>query len=134
MPEQGHYNWLRNKDNLNKLAAMHKIVAKALIFFILFANLAWAADMDEIGIAHDAAKISISSIDGPGGPSDDGGLGHDGVKNGTCDHCCHGSAHYVGFPPGAVTAFQYCASATHTLWLTAHYSRDTEPPLPPPNI
>lgn len=113
---------------------MRQIIAKSLIFLILFANLAWAADMDEIGIADDATKAFTSLIAGGGGASDDGSTGHDGLQNGTCDHCCHGSAHYVGLPPGAVTAFQDPASVTLALWLTAYYSRDTEPPLPPPNI
>lgn len=110
---------------------MYRIVAKTLIFFILFANLAWAADMDEIGIAHDSAKVFTSSIDGPAGPSDDG---DGGLKSGLCDHCCHGSAHYIGFPTEAGNTFQGCASFAPALWLTAHYSRDIEPPLPPPNI
>lgn len=134
MIRQGQHNNLLDKKKLNRLPNMYRIVAKALIIFILFANFAWAADMDEIGIAHEVAKMSISSIDGQSGATD-GGFGHDDMKNGsTCDHCCHGSAHYIGFPPGAVTAFPQFTSTTSTSWLTAYYSRDTEPPLPPPNI
>ena len=114
---------------------MRRAIVKVVIFFILFANLAWATDMDELGIVHDAAAKAFSSaVDESGGSSDDGVAGHDGLQNGPCDHCCHGSAHYIGLPPGAVTAFQDPASVTLALWLTAYYSRDTEPPLPPPNI
>lgn len=112
---------------------MRRTIAKALVLFILFANLAWAADMDEIGVLHDATKVQ-ATIGLSDGPSDDGDSGQDGLKHGPCDHCCHGSAHYVGFPPGNVAAFQDPASAMPALWLTAYYSRDTEPPLPPPNI
>lgn len=113
---------------------MRRTVVKALIFFILFANLAWAADGYERGIAHDPAEVqaSISTLDGQ--PDEDGGTDHAGLKHGPCDHCCHGTAHYVGFPPDAVIAFPQFTSTTPTSWLTTCYSRDTEPPLPPPNI
>ena len=112
---------------------MRRAIVKALIFFILFANLAWAADMDETGIAHDTAKVLVFS-DGPGDPSDDGGAGHDGVKNGACDHCCHGSAHYVGVPYQTSLDFADDASCAPAVRVTTRYSRDQEPPLPPPNI
>lgn len=113
---------------------MRRAVVNVLIFFILFANLSWAADMDELGIAHDAAKVFTSSVDGLGGPSTDGDFGHDGAKHGSCDHCCHGSAHYVGVPHTASPVFADNASCAPALWVTARYSRDQEPPVPPPNI
>ncbi|MEW5756455.1 MAG: hypothetical protein AB1810_09125 [Pseudomonadota bacterium] len=113
---------------------MRRAVVKALMFFILFANLSWAADMDELGIAHDAAKVFTSSVDGPGGSSDDGGLGHDGAKNVGCDHCCHGSAHYVGVPHTASPVFADNASCIPAQRVIARHSRDQEPPVPPPNI
>ena len=112
---------------------MHRKIAKALIFFILFANLAWAADMDELGISNDSSKVQ-ASVSALGGPSDDGGTGHDGVKNGVCDHCCHGSAHYVGDPHQTSLDFAADVSCASALRVTTWYSRDIEPPLPPPNI
>lgn len=112
---------------------MRGAIVKALIFFILFANLAWAADMDELGVQHDPAKVQ-ASVGGSGGPSDDGDSGHNGLKHGPCDHCCHGSAHYVGVPYQTSLDFADDVSCAPALRVTTRYSRDIEPPLPPPNI
>lgn len=117
----------------SKLANMHRRIAKALIFFILFANLAWAADMDEIGFAHHATEVQ-ASISGADGQSDVGDTGHIGLKHDSCDHCCHGSAHYVGVPYQTSFDLADNASCAPALRVTTRYSREPEPPLPPPDI
>lgn len=109
---------------------MRRIIAKTLVLFILFANLAWAADMDEAGITHGPAKVS-SSLDAP---SDNGDPVHDGLKDGSCDHCCHGTAHYFGFPAGTMPMLADCASIAAASRLNAYHSRYKEPPLQPPTI
>lgn len=108
---------------------MCRIVARTLIFFILFANLAWAADMDEVGLANaaDIVQLSVGSTDGAA-------TGAACDKNGFCDHCCHGTAHYVGFPQQIAPAFAGNACCAPSFEVTAYQERDKEPPVPPPNI
>lgn len=112
---------------------MRRSIAKMLILFVLFANFSWAADMDEIGVGHGSDTV-VSLAGGLDQPSGDSGTGHDGLKNGPCDHCCHGSAHYIGFPPQSFSTFTDCGSASLAFWLTAYHGRDKEPPLQPPKI
>ena len=109
---------------------MRRLIARLLVFFVLFANLAWAADMDEIGVGHGSDPV-VSLAGGLDQPS---GAGHDDLKGGPCDHCCHGSAHYVGFPSQAFSAFTDCGSASPAFWLISYHGRDKEPPLQPPKI
>ncbi len=118
---------LTNKNHWNKLAIMRGIVAKTLIFFILFANLAWAADMDEVGVVHDSAKLLVIS-DAPEDPIDNG------HNNDPCDHCCHGTAHYVGLPHKTTPTFTDNTSCVPSPQLAAYLGRDLDPPVPPPNI
>lgn len=112
---------------------MHKAIARILVFFVLFANLAWAADLDEIGVEYgsDTVVSLAGSLDQPSG---DSGTGHDSQNNGPCDHCCHGSAHCVGFLPQSFSAFTDSASDSPAFLLAAYRGHDQEPPLHPPKI
>lgn len=112
---------------------MHRSIATILIFFVLFANLAWAVDMYEIGVGQGSDTV-VSLVGGLDQPSGDGGTGYDGLKDGPCGHCCHGSAHLIGFPLQSFSAFTNRGSASPAFWLTAYRGRDKEPPLQPPKI
>ncbi len=107
---------------------MYRMLAKVLILFILFANLAWAADMDEVGVVHDSAKLLVIS-DAPQDPVD-----NDGHKKDPCDPCCHGTALYVGLPHKSTPTFTDNTSCAPSPQLAAYLGRDLEPPVPPPNI
>ncbi len=112
---------------------MRRMIARALMFFILFANLAWAADMDDGGLFHKDIKV-LSISDAADGQATDGSPGPDTPNHAPCDHCCHGSAHYVGLTQTALLSLPSARCAVQRLWLDAVYSHDKEPPLPPPNI
>ncbi len=101
-------------------------VARLLILFILSANLAWAADMDELYAAPESGKVLAGA--------DQQDPGHEAWKNTPCGHCCHATAHYVGLPPVSLSSFQSVDCVVEPGWLAAIYSLDKEPPLPPPNI
>lgn len=106
---------------------MLRTIAKALVFFILFANLAWAMDMDEVDIVHDSAGLFVVG-DVPDTPIDHG------QKNDPCDHYCHGTAHWVGLLHKTTPTFTDNASCAPSTQLAAYPGRDLDPPFPPPNI
>lgn len=107
---------------------MFRILARALVCFILFANLSWAADLQAVNPGHDPADTHLTDDTG-GRHSDDSD-----TPLHVCDHCCHGSAHYVGIPPAASIAAAAPVSP-FPAGLTRHLrSHAGAPPLPPPNI
>ncbi len=114
---------------------MRQLIAKFLVFFILFANLAWAADLVEAGVLHaDDQALSVGA-DLHAGHLGDGATPDSGdLKQVPCDHCCHGSAHYVGLTPHLLSALSAAECAVFLPVAAALSSRDNEPPLPPPNI
>lgn len=107
---------------------MHSLIARVLVFFILFANLAWAADVHEMLAVPQPADILVA-----GDPASDSGCDQGG-HTASCDHCCHGAAHYVGVPPGDIAGFPAAESVRPSIRLSTATSYDLEPPLPPPNI
>ena len=113
---------------------MQSRLAKILIPFILFANLAWAADMDEAGSASGTEEVqtSLNVMDGSGDRAGDDNL--QGAKMVFCDHCCHGGLHYLGLPAGVSHLFPDRVSSLPLAVTAGYRSRDLEPPLPPPNI
>lgn len=112
---------------------MRRATAKVLVLFILFGNVAWAADIHEAASAPAAAHTG--DYDHSGGQSDPGhDPQHDGSSGTPCDHCCHGAAHYLGFPPKIHFALFATGSCAPALRVAGYRSRAKEPPLPPPNI
>ncbi len=108
---------------------MRQTIAKLLVFFILSANLAWAADMDEVRVATEPGKVLLVGDQ----PNADGS-GH-AVQNTTpCGHFGHESAHYSGLLPGSLSLAPKSDCAVRPLRLTALQSRDQAPPLRPPKI
>ncbi|GMR18398.1 MAG: hypothetical protein BMS9Abin33_0809 [Gammaproteobacteria bacterium] len=71
---------------------MRRFFIKILIIFIFSSNIAWAADAHaEAFLGHGLAEaIQLDSVQDTGGLSD--AVIYD------YDHCCHGTAHYLGFP------------------------------------
>lgn len=113
---------------------MQSFLAKLIILFILFANLAWAVDMDEVGPPGETAgEPSIMNMTDDRGD----GAGHDDAQAGKmvfCDHCCHGSVHYLGLPVSLSGVHTTSFFARPVSLGLGYRSRDLEPPLPPPNI
>ena len=113
---------------------MLRPLAKALVFFLLFANLSWVAHAGILAAGGGSCESMAAAV-----PNDDmpeaAASGHfKVVHDGVCDHSCHGGAHFVGMTPGSFSPSRlYTAAApgSHGIHL---YSRDSEPPLPPPNI
>lgn len=71
---------------------MRRFIIKILVIFIFSSNIAWAADAHtEAFLGHGLAlAIQLDSVQDTGGLSD--AIIYD------YDHCCHGSAHFLGFP------------------------------------
>jgi hypothetical protein len=108
---------------------MRRTIAKLLVFFILSANLAWAADMDEVRAATEPGKVLLA-----GDQPDEDGSGHSVRNAPSCDHYSHESAHYSGLLPGSLLLPPKSDCAVRPLRLTALQSRDQDPPLRPPKI
>ncbi len=110
---------------------MRHFIARSLVFFILFGNFSWAADLDEAGIGdgHAVVVAAAAVMDSVADP----GCLHQGADKGFCDHCCHGSAHYTGFPAVILHPFATCGACMPIAWVQDASSRDIEPPLPPPD-
>ncbi len=108
---------------------MQRFIAKLLVFFILFANLAWAADMDEVLAVASPGEVFLT-----GDLPDNHDFGHDVQKTTPCNHCCHGSAHYTGLLPTSPITLPSSTCNDQPLSLAVVHSRDKEPPLQPPNI
>ncbi len=101
---------------------MRRFIAQLLALSILFAGVAWAADAHaEAFFGHDTNLPSLSD-DLPNDFSDDG----------PCDHCCHGTAHYLGLlliPSAMVAATDSCVTV---LPIVSYHSRVNAPPSRPP--
>ncbi len=112
---------------------MLRHLAKALVFFLLFANLSWVAHAGILAV-DGGSCMSIEATVPNDVPDAEASSDHfKVVHDGVCDHSCHGGAHFVGMTPGFSTHPRLFTAApgSHGIHL---YSRDSEPPLPPPNI
>ncbi|GBE10241.1 hypothetical protein BMS3Bbin12_00245 [bacterium BMS3Bbin12] len=108
---------------------MRQTIAKLLVFFILSANLAWIADMDEVRAATEPGKVLLA-----GDQPDEDGSGHAVQDSTPCDHSGHESAHYFGLLPDPLSFRPKSDHAVRSPRLTALRSRDQAPPLRPPKI
>ncbi len=112
---------------------MLRLLAKALVFFLLFANLSWVAHA-EVLVAGGGSCMSITTAVPDDAPETGVSNHFKVVHDGACDHSCHGSAHFVGMAPGPFDHPPLFSSAAPGGNGIHFLSRDTEPPLPPPNI
>ena len=86
------------------------------------AGVAWAADTHaEAFFGHGAEWMQ-------------GADGHLDTGNGadTCDHCCHGSAHYVGFPMAESATTGYRENHNSAFVDDSYLSLALTPPTQPP--
>lgn len=109
---------------------MFKFIAKVLIVFILFAGVTWAADMDEIGCAEESQSIAVAGDDNL---SSDPASSKASVDV-PCDHCCHGAAHFVGFPSQAGAGLVDGGTDFFVVLVVAHATRGAQVPFHPPKI
>ncbi len=109
---------------------MYRTIAKVLVVFLVSANLTWATDLDENGF-QGAESRQQTDVDGASHVLS-GDYGQDILKDVPCNHCCHGSAHYLGLPYVAcvVSADFVCESVLDRL--SAPRSRAKDPPQHPP--
>ncbi len=112
---------------------MRHVMAKLLIFSILFANLTWAADMGKVGGATEPGKLLLA-----GDQTDEYGSGQDIKpdlqKVAACDQYCHWSGHYTWLLSGSLPLLPKADCADQPPWLTALQTFDQDPPLHPPKI
>lgn len=101
---------------------MRRLISQCLIISILYAGVAWAADTHAEAYFGHGAEWSQGADNQP-----DTGNGVD-----TCDHCCHGSAHYVGFPiaESVMTCDRKIQKALRNT--NTHHSLILSPPTQPP--
>lgn len=116
-----------------RISVMRRFIAKSLILFVMFAGIAWAADLNEIALssgAHATASVA-GAVDGQPVPNPINGK----VPLGSaCDHCCHGAGHYVGFPSTPFFVVPIARDRAPMIACAAHSNRIKEPPLQPPKI
>lgn len=113
------------------------MIGKVLIFFIVFANFAWAVDADAIAFTKpDPDKALFFCKDAYEGKDTHEGKDTQQIQHldASCHHCCHASAHIT-----AITgdAFADSINANGDVYVTRvknFQSRDKEPPVQPPNI
>ncbi len=104
---------------------MKKILVSIIIFFLLGSNVVWAFDVGEqIQERETQNHFFVSSHD-----TND----HD-AANTTCDHCCHGNAHFLGLFSGqADVSHNFTGNPVFfiakTLPITTY-----QPPTPPPDV
>ncbi len=104
---------------------MKKILVNIIIFFLLGSNVAWAFDVGEQIQEREAQSHFFVSSHNTGS--------HE-TTNVTCDHCCHGNAHFLGIFSGQAEVSHYFTGdpvsfIAKTLPITNH-----QPPTPPPNV
>ncbi len=97
---------------------MRTFIAKVLILFVLFGNIAWAADLDEIHLG----EADITVQDGQ----------HNLPVQDSCDHCCHGTAHFMGIftqldKLAGIEPLRFINTSIKT-----RYFNSLQPPTPPP--
>ena len=114
---------------------MRPFVARLLTFFLLFANVAWAADIHEVTslVAGDTVMTYGDLAAGWACPSDTQKSQDDG-RVVPCDHCCHGTSHYLGVLPDGIPNASHANDAVRVPGLVSYLSRAKEPPLQPPKI
>lgn len=102
---------------------MRHLIAIVVALSIVFASLAWAGDRHEEALT--GQHVSVDQ------ESDSGNLPSD--ISVSCDHCCHGSSHYVALRDGDVV---FVAIDGGTVPPLASFQPDTwasSPPTPPPS-
>lgn len=101
---------------------MRRLVAQCLIVSLLFAGVAWSADIHaEAYFGHEAGWSQSLDQTPDTGPAAD-----------TCDHCCHGTAHYTGLLAGASVLMAPATQAAAVHGDDAHRSFALPPPIEPP--
>ena len=101
---------------------MNRLMATALIGFILFAGTAWAADTHtEAYVGHGNGQVLNNSD-----------AGNDVQDHAPCDHCCHGAAHYLGLLPAPLTGLQPVTETGRIHHISVYLTRATPPPAQPP--
>ncbi len=104
------------------ISVMRRFIAKLLALSILFGGVAWAADAHaEAYLGYD---VNLSSLGGdlPNRCSDDG----------PCDHCCHGTAHYLGLLLTSSAVVADTDGRVTVLPVVLYHSRANAPPTQPP--
>lgn len=105
---------------------MRRAVATVLVFILVLANVAWSADLDE-AVAGSGVKVTDGSTHHADGADD---LHED--HQASCDHCCHGSAHFVGLPPARLLVAQARDNDAPVPARAPYRTRTIAPPLHPP--
>lgn len=102
---------------------MQPLIARLLVFFLLFAGFAWAVDLPaEIGSLGHKHELTDNAGAQPDSPGD--------VQ--PCDHQCHGAAHVLGLSTSALVCPRDAGDRRLTRLPLFTHSQFPKPPLPPP--
>lgn len=101
---------------------MRRFIAHLIIWCVISGNLAWATDYVEAIDPHDlqAEQVLLSDSE-DNNPAD------------LCDHCCHGSAHFLGVFSSDIDTISLYPNDYRALPPTLVTSVIYQPPTPPPN-
>jgi len=104
---------------------MKKILVNIIIFFLLGSNVVWAFDVGEqIQERETQSHFFLSSHD----------TGDHKATNVTCDHCCHGNAHFLGVFSGHPDVSIYATNGSIGFTAKNSSTINFQPPTPPPNV
>jgi hypothetical protein len=107
---------------------MRRLILTVLVISNIGAGIEIAADYEDTWAE---AGIFFANADHLQSSHLDGGDGAD--KDGDCNHCCHGSAHFSGAAFSLPTLPFMHDSSGVALSYTSHSYAGASPPTPPPN-
>lgn len=107
------------------------MIGKVLVFFIVFANLAWAVDADALSFTSTDPDKALFFCKDSHESSD---IQSEQQLDASCHHCCHASAHYTAITDDGFATQININRDIHIVRAKFFQSRDKEPPVQPPHI
>jgi hypothetical protein len=100
---------------------MRHLIAIVAVLSVVFASTAWAADRHEEALTGQHVSADQGSGDAPSELPE------------SCDHCCHGSSHYVALRDGEAMVVAARGTAVQPATFHQPVSHSSTPPTPPPS-
>ncbi len=100
---------------------MRHLIAIIAVLSVIFASVAWAADRHEEALTGQHVSADQSNDESPSEIPE------------SCDHCCHGSSHYVALRDGDVMNFPVRRDSVQPAIFLQPSTWPSDPPKPPPS-
>jgi hypothetical protein len=100
---------------------MRRLIAVVISLSVVFASIAWAADRHEEALTGQHVSADQDNGDSPSEVPE------------PCDHCCHGSSHYLALRDGDVRFLPVRAGSVQPATVLQPSTWSSDPPTPPPS-